>query len=167
MITANWPIMDFVYTSHHSASRCRTGRQRALNRRTLRPMKSRTLTYVVVLACCACCGCGGTEKHATAAKGDSAGSSKEEQCFAGAAAHSEPKPDAPIRITVSQIIVRHAELAHPQGATRTRGQACLRALQALTKLKDGADWAKVVEEYSDSPGPSSATITGKRVIPAS
>ena len=59
---------------------------------------------------------------------------------------------------MSQIVVRHAELAHPDGATRTRGQACLRALEALTKLKDGAKWDDVVKEYSDSPGPSAGSL---------
>jgi NIMA-interacting peptidyl-prolyl cis-trans isomerase 1 len=104
-----------------------------------------------------CFDCGGTQTHSASAKGTS-GSSKEEQCLAAAAAHAEPKPDAPTRITVSHIVVRHAELAHPDGATRTRGQACLRALEALSKLKDGTPWAEVVKEYSDSPGPNAGSL---------
>ena len=74
--------------------------------------------------------------------------------MAAAASHSEPKANGPAKISVSHILVRHVELPRPEGATRSRGQACLRALQALNKLKDGAAWAEVVEEYSDAPGPN-------------
>jgi peptidyl-prolyl cis-trans isomerase NIMA-interacting 1 len=118
-------------------------------------MKIRTLALLVVWVCL---GCGGTQRRDTSAKSTSGGSSKEKDCLAAAASHSEPKPDAPNRISASHIIVRHADLAHPDGATRTRGQACLRALEALNKLKDGTPWADVVKEYSDSPGPNAGGL---------
>jgi parvulin-like peptidyl-prolyl isomerase len=56
----------------------------------------------------------------------------------------------PLKIEVSQILVRHADLADPRGATRTREQACLRALEALHTLQGGADWDETVRNYSDS-----------------
>ncbi len=102
-------------------------------------------------------GCGGAQTKASSANSTSSNDA-EKDCLAAAAAHSEPKKDAPNHITVSHILVRHAELAHPEGATRTRGQACLRALQALNKLKDGADWTGVVKEYSDAPGPNAGSL---------
>lgn len=102
-------------------------------------------------------GCGGAQTKPSSANGNS-GTDAEKDCLAAAAAHAGPKKDAPSRITVAHILVRHAELAHPEGATRTRGQACLRALQALNKLKDGAEWADVVKEYSDAPGPNAGSL---------
>jgi len=117
-------------------------------------MNARSFALVV---CLACFGCGGTQTRETSAKSAS-GSNAEKDCLAAAASHAEPKSDAPNHISVAHIVVRHAELAHPDGATRTRGQACLRALEALTKLKDGAKWADIVKEYSDSPGPSAGSL---------
>ncbi len=101
--------------------------------------------------------CGGAQTKGTSAKSGS-GSDAEKDCLAAAAAHSTPKADAPDHITVSHILVRHAELARPEGATRSRGQACLRALEALNKLKAGAEWADVVKQYSDAPGPNSGGL---------
>ena len=40
----------------------------------------------------------------------------------------------------------------PATITRTREQACLRAEEALTKLKEGASFAEVVATYSDESG---------------
>lgn len=105
-----------------------------------------------LLICCA-----GAQTKATSTE-SSSGSNAEKDCLAAAAAHSSPKPDAPDHIKVSHILVRHAELAHPDGATRTRGQACLRALEALNKLKEGAEWADVVKRYSDAPGPNAGSL---------
>jgi parvulin-like peptidyl-prolyl isomerase len=102
-------------------------------------------------------GCGGT--HTKAATGNAtSGTNPEKDCLAAAATHAEPKSDAPNHISVSQIVVRHVDLAHPDGATRSRGQACLRVVEAIGKLKDGADWAAVVKEYSDSPGPNAGSL---------
>ncbi len=117
-------------------------------------MNTRSLSFIVSLVFL---GCGGTQTKATATAGTS-GPNAEKDCLAAAATHADPKPDAPNHISVSQIVVRHAELAHPDGATRTRGQACLRALEALTKLREGAEWAAIVKEYSDSPGPSAGSL---------
>jgi peptidyl-prolyl cis-trans isomerase C len=62
----------------------------------------------------------------------------------------DPKPDAPLTIRVSHILVRHRELKQPSGATRAREAACLRALDALHALENGADWDEVVLEYNDA-----------------
>ena len=102
-------------------------------------------------------GCGGTHTKAKAGNAAS-GSNAEKDCLAAAASHAEPKSNAPNHISVSHIIVRHADLAHPDGATRSRGQACLRVLEAIRKLHDGAEWAEVVKEYSDSTGPNAGSL---------
>ena len=102
-------------------------------------------------------GCGGAQTKSSSHSAVT-GSDKEQDCLAAAASHAEPKSKAPEKISVSHILVRHAELARPEGATRTRGQACLRALKALNKLKEGAAWADVVEAYSDAPGPNNGAL---------
>jgi parvulin-like peptidyl-prolyl isomerase len=48
--------------------------------------------------------------------------------------------------------VRHAESKNPSGATRSREQACERALEARKKLESGTDWDDVAKEYSDEKG---------------
>ncbi len=54
------------------------------------------------------------------------------------------------RVTVSHILVQHAKAEGATGGiTRTREEACLRAEEALAKMKAGSDFAKLVAEYSD------------------
>lgn len=79
-----------------------------------------------------------------------AGDSKEAACLKQAALPREPKKDAPEKITIAHVLVRHAELRRAEGATRTRGQACLRAEEAREKLLAGAEWADVVKSHSDA-----------------
>ena len=104
--------------------------------------------------------CGGSTAPAEApeeAKSEQA-LSEGEQCLEDAAAEREPKAGAPEQIGVSHILVRHADLERPQGATRTREEACLRALEALKKLQGGADWDAVVQEYSDAAGATAGAL---------
>lgn len=72
------------------------------------------------------------------------------QCLEEAAASRTPRADAPSKIRVSHILVRHAALARPEGATRSKEEACLRALQALDHVKQSGDWEGAVTEYSES-----------------
>lgn len=76
--------------------------------------------------------------------------SAEAQCLDDANADRVPSPTAPERIEVAHVLVRHRDLKDNHGSTRTRGEACLRALSALEALQGGATWNGVVEEYSDS-----------------
>lgn len=76
-----------------------------------------------------------------------------------AAAPRTPRPDAPSKIRVSHLLVRHAALARPEGATRTKEEACLRALQALDEVKQSGDWDGAVSKYSES-GQSTAGDLG-------
>jgi hypothetical protein len=94
--------------------------------------------------------------------GDAAASaSPEDACIATVNAKHARKPNEPDYVTVRHILVKHAGSKNaPQGLNRTRGEACLRALEALTKLKAGEDFTKLVGEYSDSPGPSNDGALG-------
>jgi NIMA-interacting peptidyl-prolyl cis-trans isomerase 1 len=54
---------------------------------------------------------------------------------------------------VKHVLVRYAGAKRaPESITRTRGQACLRAEEALAKLEQGTAFAQVVREYSDESG---------------
>jgi NIMA-interacting peptidyl-prolyl cis-trans isomerase 1 len=98
-------------------------------------------------------GCGGSQSS-TEAPDDQAEEGapvgKAAQCLADAEAMREPKPDAPETIDVSHILVRHRDLKEPHGATRSREEACLRALDALQALQANGDWNAVALEYTDA-----------------
>lgn len=80
------------------------------------------------------------------------------RCLADARAPRTPKDSAPASIGVSHILIRHAELRDPRGATRSREQACLRALEARKKLEASGDWDAVVDEYSDAAGATKGAL---------
>jgi NIMA-interacting peptidyl-prolyl cis-trans isomerase 1 len=102
--------------------------------------------------------CGGSSEPAKSPKSQGAKLSKGEQCLRDAAAPRDPPARAPDRIEVSHILVRHDALEDPRGATRSPEEACLRALEARKALEGGADWEKVVEKYSDAPGPTAGGL---------
>jgi hypothetical protein len=86
----------------------------------------------------------------------SSGESAAERCLAIAGAKRERKPSEPARITAKHVLVRYAGAKRvPETITRTREQACLRAEEALTKLKEGMSFAEVVRVYSDESGAAS------------
>lgn len=59
--------------------------------------------------------------------------------------------EAPNKINVRHILVRHADSSDPRGATRARQAACERALRALEALGSGdVEWAQAVTQYSDA-----------------
>ena len=52
-----------------------------------------------------------------------------------------------------QILVKYAGSKNaPASITRSREDACLRAMEARDKLRGGADWDAVVKDYSDEAG---------------
>ncbi|MBX3204450.1 MAG: peptidylprolyl isomerase [Labilithrix sp.] len=100
--------------------------------------------------------CGGSSPAPSAPSEGAKGTSAEapaERCLAIAGAKREPKADAPEKIAVRHILVKYAGAKRaPESVTRTRGEACLRALEAREKLEGGASFAEVVGAYSEEPG---------------
>jgi NIMA-interacting peptidyl-prolyl cis-trans isomerase 1 len=82
------------------------------------------------------------------------------------------RPAEPDRIRVKHVLVRYDGAKNaPATVTRTRGQACLRAEEALSKLKEGTSFAEVVALYSDESGAAAregsiGTIERTDVAPA-
>lgn len=114
-----------------------------------------TLSFSVLLASC---GGQAPAPRASEAPASAPAGSAEEECLREASAPREPRADAPAKIGVSHVLVRHRELKRPEGATRSRGQACLRAKEAREKLLGGAEWEAIVEQYSDAGGASAGKL---------
>jgi parvulin-like peptidyl-prolyl isomerase len=62
-------------------------------------------------------------------------------------------PSAPTSIEASHFLVQYqGSMRAPPTITRTKDEAKKRAEEGLAKVKAGADFAKIVGEYSDEPG---------------
>jgi PPIC-type PPIASE domain len=97
--------------------------------------------------------CGGAPSGGVSSASTSKGESPGERCLAFAGAKRERKPSEPDRISVKHVLVRYTGAKRaPETVTRTREQACLRAEEALTKLKQGMSFAEVVRLYSEESG---------------
>jgi hypothetical protein len=95
--------------------------------------------------------CGGapSEGASSAASGRATAA---QRCLDGADAKHARKVSEPYRIGVKHVLVRYAGArGAPATITRTREQACLRAEEALNKLKLGDTFGEVVGAYSDEP----------------
>jgi peptidyl-prolyl cis-trans isomerase NIMA-interacting 1 len=124
---------------------------------SLRPMTKRWLAFLVAALFLGCGAGRGTEKGA-GSSGKEPLSEKAQACLRDARAPREAKPGGPEVIVVSHILVRHAELERPEGATRSPGDACLQALAALDALKGGLEWDEAVKKYSDEKGATAGLL---------
>jgi parvulin-like peptidyl-prolyl isomerase len=109
--------------------------------------RARALVFASVVAC------GGSQakpqEHAAAPSLDTPAA----QCIATADAKHERRADEPEKVTVKHLLVKWSGAKRaPATITRTREEACLRAMQARTKLEKGASFGDVVKEYSDEEG---------------
>lgn len=79
-----------------------------------------------------------------------------ELCLATAQVKRAKFSGEPPKITVKHVLVKFGG-AKNAGADvkRTKEQACLRALEARDKVRNGADFAAIVGEYSDEAGAAS------------
>jgi len=68
--------------------------------------------------------------------------------------------DAPQRIDLAQILVRHAGVKNSADVTRTADEACLRAQEARKKLLGGGDWDEIRAKYSDEQGATGGVVYG-------
>jgi parvulin-like peptidyl-prolyl isomerase len=94
-----------------------------------------------------------------------------EKCLSIANAQREAKPGQPEKIGVRHVLVKYQGAKNAAATiTRSREDACLRALEARDKILGGADFDAIVTEYSDEPGAadrrgSVGTIERKDVAP--
>jgi NIMA-interacting peptidyl-prolyl cis-trans isomerase 1 len=98
--------------------------------------------------------CGGGAPSPAAPAGSANASAA--ACFALAGVKRERNPNEPSKVSVRHVLVQYtgAKNARPP-VSRTRDEACLRALQARDELRAGADFVEVVKKYSDEPGAAS------------
>jgi hypothetical protein len=120
------------------------------------PMQGRSIFLGAMLVSMAFA-CGGAPPRgvSSAASSTSAtsGESAAATCLVAADAKRARGPSEPDRISVKHVLVRFGGArGAPLTVTRTREQACLRAEEALTKLKGGTPFADVVALYSDESG---------------
>ena len=80
------------------------------------------------------------------------------KCLVDAEVVRHAPADAPERIDLAHIVVRHAGVKDAGDVTRTREEACLRAVEAREKLFGGGEWETVYAEYSDSKGATQGVL---------
>ncbi|MDI1450556.1 peptidylprolyl isomerase [Polyangium sp. 6x1] len=135
-------------------------------------MKAGKGGFVTLLAATLLVACGGAapepvtpaekapEKVAEAPKPEAApagpDAEKAAQCIATANAQRAKFSGEPPKVTVKHILVRYAGSKNADASMkRTREEACLRAMEARDKLREGADFDEMVKEYSEEPGAAS------------
>lgn len=107
-------------------------------------------------------GCAGTPPPKAEGEGDAQAQPAEapaapqtpaEKCLATANAVRERKPGEPAKVGVRHVLVKFKGAKNAADTiTRSREEACLRAMEARDKMVAGADWDAIVAEYSDEPG---------------
>jgi hypothetical protein len=81
-------------------------------------------------------------------------------CLATANAKRAKFSGEPPSVTVKHILIKYTGAKNADAAiTRTREEACMRALEARTKLADGAEFDDMVKEFSDEAGAASRNGT--------
>jgi parvulin-like peptidyl-prolyl isomerase len=74
-------------------------------------------------------------------------------CFATANAKRARFSGEPAKVGVKHVLVKWKGAKNAVASiTRTREEACLRAIEARDKIRSGADWDAVVKEFSDETG---------------
>jgi len=109
---------------------------------------------IAVTAALVSSSCGGGTPSAAAPAGSAAGPAA--ACLAIAGTKRQRNPNEPSKISVRHVLVQYtgSKNARPP-ISRTRDEACLRALSARDELRAGADFVEVVKKYSDEPGAAS------------
>jgi parvulin-like peptidyl-prolyl isomerase len=76
-----------------------------------------------------------------------------EACLAAAGAKRARFSGEPAKVTVRHVLVKYKGAKNAKDdITRSREQACLRAVEARDKIRGGADFGEIVKQYSDEPG---------------
>lgn len=112
--------------------------------------------HAVLASALFACGGGGAGAPAATPQAAAGGDSPAQKCLAVAGVKRERAAGEPAKIGVKHALVAYAGAKRARAAvTRTREDACLRALAARDELRGGADFASVVAKYSDEPGAAS------------
>jgi NIMA-interacting peptidyl-prolyl cis-trans isomerase 1 len=94
-----------------------------------------------------------TAAPADTSAADAANAKAAEMCLLTAAAKRARFSGEPAKITVKHILVKHKTAKNPApGVTRSREEACLRAIEVRDKIRGGADFDALVKEYSEELG---------------
>jgi len=123
------------------------------------------MRHLVLILALSILACGGKHKGDREARSSGERDRKEHrddspgtQCIEQAKIARTPSTEAPERIDVAQILVRHAGVRDAGGVYRTREEACLRAMEARDKLLAGGDWDEVFKKYSDAQGATQGVL---------
>src|SRR4051812_41427657 len=82
-----------------------------------------------------------------------AGETPAAACLRTAGSPRSVSPKEPARVSAKHVLVKYAGAKNAAASiTRSREDACLRALEARDKLRGGADFAEIVKTYSDEAG---------------
>lgn len=113
----------------------------------------RVSEILTLLGLSAACG-GAPGPEAAAPEAASPGGAR--SCLDVANVQRERRADEPRTVHVKHVLVKHDAAKNPrEGVTRTREDACARAMKARDAVIAGADFDAVVSEYSDEPGAAS------------
>ena len=130
-------------------------------------LKRLGLVWIEVASLVYLVACSSGQTSAESPDGAGALDARATQCLADAATLIAVPADAPARVEVRHIVVRHAALKDPKGAPRNKPAACLRALDALQALQSGdVDWPTAVAEYSDSKDDDLGRVSSDELDPA-
>ena len=104
--------------------------------------------------------CGGSKQPAKREVNLDAEALAEIKCIEVAKTPRQAASNAPARIDVAHIVVRHVGVRDAGSITRSRGEACLRAEEARKKLLGGGDWDQIYGVYSDSKDSTKGSFDG-------
>ncbi|MBK8255201.1 MAG: peptidylprolyl isomerase [Polyangiaceae bacterium] len=110
---------------------------------------------VLSLALCACGSAPAPQAESGLDKSQpaTAAETPAQKCLAIAGVVREKKENEPLKIGARHVLVRYKGAKNaPDSVTRSREDACLRALEARDKMLGGADFDAIVTEYSEEAG---------------
>lgn len=117
---------------------------------------TRTLLLSAAVLSLSLAACGAAPVAPPTAAAPAAAETPAEACLRAAGAKREKRAGEPARVSVKHVLVKYDGAKGAKAATaRSREQACLRAVEVRDKLRGGADFSKMVIEYSEEPGAAS------------
>ncbi len=109
------------------------------------------LAIPMIALCLGACGGGGGKSEA---KEPDQAQSPGEKCIQEANVKLTPPTDAPQRIDLAHILIKHDAVkgAIKENISRNREEACLRAQEARKFLLESNDWEAAFKKYNDGSG---------------